>query len=68
MYELKRHDEVVTGIHDVPAELQSLLETSARYFGLDAVPPELLCRHACTIPGEGAEWTENQNPDKRGAA
>ena len=68
MHKTKQHDEVATGFHEFPAGLQSFLETSARYFGLDGVPPGLLCRHVCTMPGEGAEWYENQELKKRGAA
>ena len=68
MHDSKQHDEVATGFLEYPAVLRSFLETSAHYFGLDGVPPDLLCQHDFTTPVAGAKWYENQNLEKRDAA
>ena len=71
MHDSKQHEEVATGINELPAELQSFLEICARYFGLADVAPELLYRQAASSyrgTGSGSESIGNQNVTQRGAA
>ena len=71
MHGSKQHQEVTIGVHEYPAQLQSFLETSTRYFGLAVVPHELLDRHAvttCKETGSEYELTENQYVTNRSAA
>ena len=71
MYNVKRYEEVATGISDFPAELLSFLKVSARYFGLDDVPPETLCRHVAqtdTEAGSGYKNYEKHIDTPRGTA
>ena len=67
MRKSRQQGEYATGVHEFPAEVQSLLKVSARYFGLAGVPREMLCRHDYSIAGKGTEWIENQGVMKRGA-
>ena len=71
MHYSKQHEEVATGIHERPAQLQSFLEASARHFGLADVPSELLRRRAaptCKVSDTGSKSINKQNVTHRGAA
>jgi hypothetical protein len=71
MHDSRQHEEVATGISEFPAELQSFLKVSARYFGLAEVAPELLYRQASPSnrgTGSGSKSIHNHNVTQRGAA